>query len=157
VSWLSSLFRKKADPVPLWTGRVLTGLEFQRLLGTWEIGADSTYAEVNSAALPGYYDWFRTKLWDLGVTRWDQRQDCDDFANLYADLLQLRFYLAQWESNRLPDAEALAVARFWYVPSQGQGHAINAVATERGLLYIEPQTGQLVTISPQASRLRCIF
>jgi hypothetical protein len=157
VNWLSSLFRKKADPVPLWTGRILTGPEFQRLLGTWEGGGDETYAEVNSAALPAFYNWFQTKLFDLGLTRWNQRQDCDDFANLYADLLQLRFYLAQWERHPLPEAEALAVARFWYRPSPGEGHAINAIATERGLLYIEPQTGQLVTVSPQAPRIRCIF
>ncbi len=160
MSWISSLFRRKPPAVPLWTGRVLTTLEFQRALGTYEPGADATYAEVNSAALPAFYDWFRTRLWDLGVTRWDPKQDCDDFANLYADLLQLRFYLAQWESHPLPDAEALAASRLWYRPGGGlTGHAINALATERGLLYIEPQTGQVLNLTPAEfnSRFRCIF
>jgi ligand-binding sensor domain-containing protein len=39
------------------------------------------------------------------------------------------------------------------------GHAINALATERGLLYIEPQTGQVLNLTPAESnsRFRCIF
>lgn len=159
MSWFSSLFRRKTT-VPLWTGRVLTAFEFQQMLGGWEMGADQTYAEVNADALPAYYDWFRTKLFDLGVTRWDPHQDCDDFANLYADLLQLRFYLAQWESNPMPNAEALAVARYWYRPNAGPtGHAINAVATQRGIVFIEPQTGAALTLSPNevASRFRTLF
>lgn len=159
MSFLSSLFRKKTS-VPLWTGRTVLAREFQQTLGAWEIAADSTYAEVNSAALPAYYDWFRTKLYDFGVVRWDQRQDCDDFANLYADFLQLRLYLGQWERDPLPNAEGVAVARYWYRPNLGnQLHAINAVLTEKGLTFIEPQTGQLLTptTQEQATRLRCIF
>lgn len=159
MSLFSSLFRKKTS-VPLWTGRTLLAREFQQTLGAWEIPSDNTYAEVNSAALPGYYDWFRTKLYDIGVTRWDQKQDCDDFANLYADFLQLRLYLGQWERDPLPQAEGVAVARYWYRPNLGNElHAINAVLTEKGLIFIEPQTGQQVTVTfqEQATRLRCIF
>lgn len=160
MSWLSSLFRKKTGSVPLWTGRTLLANQFQQQLGAWETPADDTYAEVSAAALPAYYDWFRTKLFDLGVTRWDQKQDCDDFANLYADFLSLRFYLAQWEPGTLPDAEGVAVARYWYRPNAGPAvHAINAVATDQGLVFIEPQTGQrlLLSLQDQATRLRCIF
>lgn len=148
MSWLSSLFRKKAPAVSLWTGRVLTAADFREQLAAFNFGNDSTYAEVNSAALPAYYDWFRSKLFDLGVTKWDARQDCDDFANLYADFLQLRFYLGQWEGGTLPDAQGIAVARVYYRPAGGtQNHAINALATERGLLYVEPQTGQVLNLS----------
>ena len=160
MSWLSSLFRKKPATVSLWTGRVLTGAEFRQDLGAFNFGADNTYAEVNSAALPGYYDWFRAKLFDLGVTKWDARADCDDFANLYADFLQLRFYLAQWGSQPLPQAQGIAVARIYYRPDGGaQSHAINALATERGILYVEPQTGQVLNLSlPElSSRYNFIF
>lgn len=159
MSWFSSLFRRKTQ-VPLWTGRVFSAVEFQQMLGVWEHGADQSYAEVNADALPAYYDWFRSKLFDLGVTRWNAKHDCDDFANLYADLLQLRFYLAQWEAGPIPDAEALAVARYWYRPNAGLGgHAINAIATQRGLVFVEPQTGEVLKLSPNevASRYRAIF
>lgn len=160
MSWLSSLFRKTTPKVPLWTGRTLLARDFQPILGSWELPSDNTYAEVSAAALPAYYDWFRTKLYDLGVVRWDQRQDCDDFANLYADFLSLRFYLAQWESSPLPVAEGVAVARYWYRPNLGtEIHAINALATDQGLVFIEPQTGQRIypSLQEQATRLRCIY
>lgn len=160
MSWLSSLFRKTTPKVPLWTGRTLLAREFQQLLGSWELPSDNTYAEISAAALPAYYDWFRTKLFDLGVVRWDQRQDCDNFADLYADFLNLRFYLAQWERDPLPSAESVAVARYWYRPNLGtEVHAINALATDRGLVYIEPQTGQFLSLSlpEQSTRLRVIF
>lgn len=160
MSWLSSLFRKKATTASLWTGRVFTNAQFREELAAFNFGADNTYAEVNSAALPAYYDWFRSKLFDLGVTRWDARQDCDDFANLYADFLHLRFYLAQWDSPSLPQAQGVAVARVYYRPEGGtQNHAINALATERGILYVEPQTGQVLNLSlPEfQSRYNIIF
>lgn len=148
MNWLPSLFRRKAD-VPLWTGRVLPAGNFQALLNSPDLPADTSYAEINSAALPQFHDWFRAKLWDLGLVKWDPKQDCDDFANLYADFMQLRFYLAQWERGTLPDAQSLAVARWWYRPDDSPyNHAINAVATERGLLFVEPQTGSVITLSP---------
>lgn len=148
MSWITSLFRRKSSNGPLWTGKVLPAGNFQVLLNSNELPADSTYAEVNSAALPEFYEWFRAKLWDLGITRWDLKQDCDDFANLYADFMQLRFYNAQWEPGQMPDAQSLAVARWWYRPDgSSASHAINAVATEKGLLFIEPQTGQVLTLS----------
>lgn len=160
MSWISSLFRKKTASVPLWTGKVLSRQEFKSLLGTWELGADDTYAEVNPEALDAFYDWFKTKLFDLGLTRWDPRQDCDDFANLYADFLQLKFYLAQWQPGRMPDAQSLAVARYWYRPNVGSsGHAINAIATPNGLVFLDPQTGKILSLSDneKLSQLRCIF
>jgi hypothetical protein len=138
----------------------MTAADFRQQLAAGSFGNDSTYAEVNSAALPAYYDWFKSKLFDLGVTKWDVRQDCDDFANLYADFLHLRFYLGQWDSGSLPTAQGAAVARVFYRPMGSmQNHAVNAVATERGLLYVEPQTGQILNLSlPEfQSRYSIIF
>lgn len=159
MKWFQ-LFTRKIDPVPLWTGKVFTAAEFQQALGTWEIAADRTYAEVNADALSEFYDWYRSRLFDLGLARWDSRQDCDDFANLYADLIQLKFYLGQWGSVPIPDAEALAVARYWYRPTVGpEGHAINAVLTQRGMLFIEPQNGRLLPLTSEErlTRYRAIF
>jgi hypothetical protein len=160
VSWLSSLFRNKTLPKGLWTGRVLSADEFRNQLDASSRGCDETYAVVNSAALSDYYSWYRRKLHDLGLTHWDTRADCDDFANLYADLFNLRLYLGQWERENLPNAQGVAVARIHYRPdNQIVGHAINAISTDKGLLYIEPQTGQFVTLSDseELARFNIIF
>lgn len=161
MSWLGKLFARKPAAVPnLWDGRVLSQREFAAQLGAWEPMADSSYAVINSAALPAYYTWFRERLRDLGIMRWDEKFDCDNFARLYCDLMAARFYGSTWESGTTPKAESPSVAGYWYVPggSGFSGHAIAAVATERGLLFIEPQTGAelQLTDAEKASRYRTI-
>jgi len=159
MSWLSSFLNRK--PLPrLWTGKVYTANEFRAALGTWDSPADSSYAEINEDSLSEYYDWYKAKLFDLGLLKWDPKSDCDNFANLYTDLFQLRFYLAQWERGTLPDAESVAVASYWYKPQDSiTAHAINAVLTNNGLRFIEPQTGKQLelTLTEKASMFRCIF
>lgn len=159
MSWLSSIFKRKPSQA-LWTGKVYSQLEVRTALGCWEYAADRTYAEVNEEALPAFYDWYKKKLFDLGMVRWDPKADCDNFSILYLSLFQLRYYLAQWEIGTMPNAESPAVASFWYRPAAGtEGHAINAVLTQNGVRFIEPQSGQVLTLTDdeRASRLRVIF
>lgn len=130
------------------------------MLAEFGNGADDSYAEINEAALPEFYSWFRERLFDLGITRWSPRYDCDDFANLYVDLLQLRFSLSGYNSRNVPAAQALAAARYHYRPKCGQvGHAIVAMATQNGLRFLEPQTGAFVNVAPDEilTRFRVIF
>lgn len=131
------------------------------MLGSFDRPADDSYAEINAKALSDYQNWFQTKLYDLGVTHWDKQFDCDNVANLYADLLQLKFYLSNWSSDAPPKgADSPAVASFWYRPNCGDlSHAINAIGTNEGLIFIEPQTGQRLNLTPNelASQLRSIF
>lgn len=147
MSFLSSLFRKRSQPL-LWTGKVLSASDVRLLLNTNELTADKSYAEVNSTSLTNFYEWYADKLSTFGVSRNDMRLDCDNFAGLYQNFSQLKYYLAQWESNNIPDAEALAVGSVWYRPTYfALAHAVNVALTERGVLYIEPQTGAIVTLS----------
>jgi hypothetical protein len=161
MSWLSQLFSRKPAAVPnLWSGSVLTHVEFQALLGAWEPMADQSYAVINSAALPDYYRWFRETLKTIGVLRWDEKFDCDNFARMYADLMAARFYGSLWEAgSTTPKAESPAVAVFWYRPKCGQtGHAIVRLSTDKGLIAIEPQTGAILPLTDDeiASRYRTI-
>ncbi|ACB74010.1 hypothetical protein Oter_0721 [Opitutus terrae PB90-1] len=137
----------KSAAMPSATGRVLTKQEVQRRTATLFFG-DETYAEVNSQWLFRYYQDFRAELFRLGIVRWDDRFDCNRFAELYTSLAQARFYRESYQS-RTP-AKALALAPFWYIRGNGQGaHAIVQALTERGRMFIDPQTGAEVQLTPQ--------
>lgn len=157
MSWLSKLFGSKPAAPTLWTGKVLCRDEARLGFGHYDHGVDDTYAEVSFAALAGYYDWFKAEMFKLGVTRWDETFDCDNHAAMYADLMCLRFFKAGWESNR-PPAQTAAVACYYYQSPRGP-HAINAVLTDQGIIFVEPQSGQILnlTLAERASAFRCIY
>lgn len=129
---------------PAVTARVLSPADLQLQLGGTLCG-DSAYAEVSSASLRPYYDEFRQALFDQGVTKWDSRFDCNHFASYYVARAQAQFYLANFQKRTAPQTLALGV--IWYQSPRGP-HAIVAAFTERGLLFIEPQTGGELQLSP---------
>lgn len=134
--------KKVGDPAA--TSRTLTAGEIRAQLGTAFCG-DTAYAEVGSSSLPVYFATFRESLFDQGVVKWDERFDCNHFAAYYVALAQTRFYLANFHS-RTP-AQTLALGVFWYQSARG-AHAVVAAFTERGLLFIEPQTGAELQLTP---------
>jgi hypothetical protein len=134
----------KREAAPMATARVLTIADMWKAAPLASLG-DSAYAEVNSAWLRGYYDEFRSEIFRQGVTTWDTRFDCNHFASYYAALAQTKFYLANFQSRTR--AQSLAVGTLWYTRAAGGGHAIVIAVTERGTLYIEPQTGQEVALT----------
>jgi len=169
MSWLSSLFSRKPAPAQsLWTGRVYAASDFAAQLGSLWPMADDTYAEVWASALPEHYRWFRAEMDRLGVKSDLARQDCDNHAHLFRDFLNLRWYLAQFERGSTPKAQSAAVAAYWfrlYRPTYfgapvewASGHAIAAVGTDQGIVFIEPQTGELLTLNDNeiASRFNVI-
>lgn len=106
---------------------------------------DASYAQVNSAWLKAFYSEFRDELFRQGVTKWDARFDCNHFASYYAALAQTKFYAANFQS--WTTAQTLAVGPFWYQSPRGY-HAIVLALTERGPVFIEPQTGAELRLSP---------
>lgn len=106
---------------------------------------DTAYAKVNAEALPALYANFVSVLSAQGLVKWDGRYDCNHSASLYIALAQAKFAVAAWHSST--PAQTLALAEYWYRLDRGGGHAIVAADTDRGLLFIEPQTGQIVTLS----------
>ena len=107
---------------------------------------DSIYAVVQSAALPYLYDNFRSVLSSQGLVKWDARFDCNHFSTLYISTAQINYAVAAWHSST--PANSLALAEVWYIPTGRSPHAIVAAQTEQGLLFIEPQTGKVITLSP---------
>lgn len=127
------------------TGRVISRAEMRSQLPGAALG-ENAYAEVNSAWLLKWYPTFRDKLFKIGIVKWDERFDCNRFAAFYTDLAQASFASEAFHS-RSP-AQALALGTFWYQRANGQGaHAIIQAMTERGRIFIDPQSGQEVHLT----------
>lgn len=147
MSWLSSIFRRAPRTSALTTGRVFTAQQLGDHVGFPVILKDTAYAEVSSAWLRGYYDDFRKTLFREGVVRWEETFDCDDFASFFVSLASVRYFTTTWSTSR--EAQSLALGEYWYRPQglRGQAHAIVTAVTERGQIYIEPQSGQEVRLT----------
>jgi hypothetical protein len=125
--------------VTLTTGRVFTRADMQRQTSTNYFG-DEAYAEVNSAWLPKFNQEFRRELHRLGIVRWNDRFDCNRFAELFIALAQARFYRESFHSDT--PARALAMGPYWYVREDGRGtHAVVQVLTERGRIFVGSADG----------------
>jgi hypothetical protein len=114
--------------------------------GVYSTCGDTAYAQVDSRWLGGFYDRFRSEIFRLGVTKWDPRFDCNHFASFYVALAQTEFYLQNFHSAT--KAQTLALGVVWY-QSPGGAHAIVSALTERGRVFIEPQTGAEVFLTPE--------
>lgn len=155
-AWLDKLLGR-TPPAPC-TGRIYACAAVVDQVGFPVHTADDAYAEVSSAWLKAYYSDYRRTLFREGVVRWDEAFDCDNFASLYVGLANLRFFTASFHSRT--EAQSLALGEYWYRPAGGlQGHAIVTALTERGQIFLEPQSGQELHLSPdeQLSRFLVKF
>jgi hypothetical protein len=137
---------RAAAPVAPATGKVLTGAQVRAAV-PGAIAGEDRYAEVNSAWLADWSQVFREKLFKLGIVRWDDRFDCNRFADFYTNLAQAFFSLKMFHSET--PAQALALGPVWYVRADGSGsHAVVQALTERGRVFIDPQTGRELELKP---------
>lgn len=144
---------KKGGTMPAVTGRVIPAKDLQSLHPIAAL-SDLNYAEVNSQWLRQFYPRFRDELFRGGVVKWDSRFNCKHFTGLYVELAQARFYMESFHKHS--DANTLALGQIWYHRDNGRGgHAIVVAFTERGRVYIEPQTGEEMKLS--ASEQASIF
>ena len=97
-----------------------------------------------------FYPWFQQQRFNLGLNKWDRRNDCDNFARAFAQAAADCHALSNGD-----DSEGLAVGEFYYHQATG-GHAINVAFTDIGKVFIEPQTGQIITLKPEEERT-CFF
>ncbi len=141
----SALTRTATASAPA-TGKVMSGAQLRAVVPGAIIG-EGNYAEVNSAWLPEWYRLFRSQLFKIGIVRWDARFDCNRFADFYSNLAQAFFSLEMFHSET--PAQALALGPIWYVRADGKGrHAVIQALTERGRLFIDPQTGLEMNLQP---------
>lgn len=127
------------------TGRTLDRAAIARTLPIANLG-DISYAEVNSEWLKNFYRTYRSELSRMGVVKWDSRYDCRRFAGLFTELAQNHFF--QQEFHNDIKAHTLALGPIWYCPEQGGGHAIIFALTEKGPVYLDPQNGREVQLTP---------
>lgn len=103
---------------------------------------DANYALPTSKwLLTSFYDYFLKWLSQNDLTEWRLKFDCDNFACLYYAFA----HACHTKSNR--KEEGIAVGEMWYEPGNGGAHAINIACTEKGVIYIEPQTGKEVELT----------
>lgn len=88
-----------------------------------------------------FYPFFQKELNRLKIVNWTSKFDCEDFAKMFKVLMQA------CHQNSSGNAEGLAVAEIHYRRDKGDNHAINAVITDKGLIFVEPQTGESLILS----------
>lgn len=139
----------KRDTTPIGTGKVLQFSDVVQAVpqGALPFTPDKGYEVVRSDWLPGFYERWREDIFAKGVTKWEGRFDCNKFASAYVAAAQLEYYRDRFHS--WTPSQALAVGEVWYqASSHVRGpHAIVCAITERGPLFIEPQTGAVLTLS----------
>jgi hypothetical protein len=126
----------------------MTGAEIRAEFPTWTplILADASYGKPTVRWLrEQFWPWYQRKRFDLGLTKWDRRNDCDNHARSYAQYASDCHALTGGNND-----EGLAVGEFFYIgTSHVNGpHAIVAAFTDEGKVYLEPQTGQRIALTP---------
>lgn len=126
----------------------MTAAEIRSQFSPWVpmIMADADYAKPTTAWLrDAFWPWFQKQRFALGLHKWTRKNDCDGFARAYAQYASDCHALTSGEGR-----EGLAVGEFFYVgTSHVQGpHAIIVAFTDDGKIYIEPQTGERLSLTP---------
>jgi hypothetical protein len=100
-----------------------------------------------------FYPWFHEELTRYGVSEWNKKFDCDDFAAFFRILAQI------CHKKSKGSTDGLAVGEIHYDQENTGPHAINVVLTEKGPIFIEPQTGEqlILTKNEQNSIYRVRF
>lgn len=131
----------------------MTAAEIRAQFPSWApcIVSDETYAKptVNWLRLH-FWPWFQRQRFNLGLAKWERRNDCDNFARAYAQAAADCHALTGGNRD-----EGLAVGEFFYVSARGP-HAIICAITELGKTYVEPQTGEPIALTPQEEQ-SCFF
>lgn len=94
------------------------------------------------------YEAFRARYWAENLDKWIVRWECRDFARAFACFAQ-----ECWATTQGGTADdGLSIGEIWFIPSAAkpiEGHAICPIVCDQGLVFLEPQTGQLWPITPE--------
>lgn len=111
--------------------------------------SDSNYRTVDTSWLgSSFYTQFKNELFTKGIVKWDAKFDCDKFAQYFTSLLQVTYFIQNFQSWSV--SESLAVGELYYKigGDATKGHAINLVYINGDFQFFEPQIGQFVTLTP---------
>lgn len=105
--------------------------------------SDENYSIVKSSwVFDTFYPWFQGELSRYGISAWDKKFDCDDFAALFRVLCQV-CHLKSAPSK----TDGLGVGEVSYDKDETSPHAINVVLTDNGPIFIEPQSGKQLILT----------
>lgn len=108
-----------------------------------------TYAVPTLNWLQGpCWEFFRARLWSENLDKWQVRWECRDFARAFACCA-----LECWAKTvGGTDDDGLAVGEIWFLPDRRAqamaGHAVCPAITDGGLIWLDPQNGQLWPFTP---------
>ena len=91
--------------------------------------------------MKAYHDAFWERLFRDKITKWNPRANCTIFTEKYVDGLQTDYYNDHFVFGS--KAMKLAVGEFWYIPNSldySIAHSVVIVFTNKGLIYLEPQS-----------------
>lgn len=132
------------------TGAVLSANELRMQVGGLCYVGDASYAVVRKEWLSEFYAKYRDRLFKQGITRWDSSFDCNHFSYNFVAQAQTDYFATSFhDRNR---ANTLAVGLIWYITRKGQSHSVVMAVTESGLIYMDPQTGQFLELTPAEKR-----
>ena len=99
---------------------------------------------IESVILPSFKEWqIHEGIW----RNWKIKFDCDDYA------LAFMYFTARCFANtrEVTDADGYARWRISYKidGDPARGHKINEALTDKGFIFIEPQTAQIVQLTKE--------
>lgn len=95
------------------------------------------------------YTAFRERYWLADLDKWQFRWECRDFASAFR-LFTVECWARNKSVNTPDNDDGISVGEMWFFPDPddvSKGHAICPVICDRGLQFIEPQTGLLYPCS----------
>lgn len=106
--------------------------------------SDATYATPTLAYLTGpFFRFFWNQRTNAGLMKWERKNDCDNFARAYAQCAADAHALTTAGTS-----EGLAVGEFDHHKAGAGPHAIIVAFTDAGQVFIEPQNGKQITLTP---------
>ncbi len=151
IAALSSCEQRKDDKIVIKenvSNFQIASTIFNEFPNAHSVLADVAYKTVDVNWMKSqFYDYFRSDLFSKGIVKWDKKFDCDKFAKYFAALIQVKYFVDNFQSWN--PGESLAVGEIYYKVggNDKKGHAINCVYLKNGFMFFEPQTGQFVDLS----------
>jgi len=126
----------------------MTAAEIRAFFPAWSppFCFDATYAVPTADwILNQFFPVWKAEREAKGLWLYKRKNDCDNFARAYAVAAQDAWAL----TPTALESEGVAVGEFCYIRADGRGaHCIVAAICEEGLVFIEPQTGQRLALTP---------
>ena len=144
--FLTSCAPKKPGS-PVYTKTIITQAELAAKLGYgYNLFSDkyssASYEVVDyDYLMKAYHDTFWERLFRDKITKWNPRANCTIFTEKYIDGLQTDYYNDHFVFGS--KANKLAVGELWYMPNSldySIAHSVVIVFTNKGLIYLEPQS-----------------